>query len=113
MKNKNDNILDKKPFRNASVAYKTEENGKITLEIENKGFFNKIAQRFFKRPKISYVHLDDMGSFVWPLMDGNKTLEEIGELVEEKFGEEAHPLYPRLAQYLKILESYCFIGNRD
>ena len=31
-----------------------------TLEIENKGIVNKICQKLFKKPKISYVHLDKM-----------------------------------------------------
>ena len=63
----------------------------------------------FKKPRISYVHLDETGSFVWPLLDGKKTIFEIGKEVEEKFGEAAHPLYARLAKYFQILDSYGFV----
>ena len=89
--------------------WSADEADKITLEIENKGFFNRVAQKLFKKPKISYVHFDEMGSFIWPLIDGEKDVFEIGKLVEEHFGEKANPLYERLATYFRILESYGFI----
>lgn len=112
MKKKNklsENYLDRVPVRNAAFCWKTDESGIVTLEIENKGLANKIAQKLFKKPKISYVHLDEMGSFIWPMLDGEKTIFELGDKVEEKFGEGAHPLYERLAKYIQILESYGFI----
>ncbi|MBQ4110555.1 MAG: PqqD family protein [Clostridia bacterium] len=109
-KNKtNENYLEKKPLRAPGYNWTQDENGIVTLEIENTGFFNKMAQKFFKKPKISYVHLDETGSFVWPLLDGEKNIIEIGKAVEEHFGEKAHPLYERLAKYFQILESYNFI----
>ncbi len=85
------------------------DEGIVTLEIENKGVFNKIAQKLFKKPKISYIHLDEMGSFVWPFIDGKRDITEIGVLVKEHFGDKAEPLYERLAQYFKTLEDYGFI----
>ena len=107
MKNNSENFLEKKPIR-ADIAF-SEKEGIVTLEIENKGIFNRIAQKFFKKPKISYIHLDEMGSFIWPLLDGEKDIIEIGKFVEEKFGEKANPLYERLAEYIRRLESYGFV----
>ena len=103
------NFLDKIPTRNPDIGYTVDEKGVITLEIENKGLFNLIAQKVFKKPKISYIHLDEMGSFVWPIINGEKNITEIGEAVDEHFGEKAHPLYERLAKYFQILESYGFV----
>lgn len=103
------NYLEQIPLRAPQYPWSTDEKGIVTLEIENKGAFNRIAQKLFKRPKISYVHLDETGSFVWPLLDGEKDIIAIGKLVEEKFGEKAHPLYERLAKYFQILDSYGFI----
>lgn len=103
------NFLDKIPTRNPEIGYTVDEKGVITLEIENKGLFNRIAQKVFKKPKISYIHLDEMGSFVWPIINGEKNITEIGEAVDEHFGEKAHPLYERLAKYFQILESYGFV----
>ena len=104
------NYLEKIPVRTEGIEWSKDENGVITLEIVNKGVFNFIAQKLFNRPKISYIHLDEMGSFVWPHLDGDKDILEIGKLVEAEFGEKANPLYERLAMFFRILESYKFIG---
>ena len=103
------NFLDKKPSRKEGIEWTTDKDGIVTLEIKNKGFFNFIAQKLFKKPKISYIHIDEMGSFVWPLIDGEKDITELGKMVDEHFGEKAQPLYERLAKYFMILESYGFI----
>ena len=104
-----ENYLERIPARAAAIQWKVSSEGVVTLEIENKGWANRIVQVLFGRPKISYVHLDEMGSFLWPLLDGQKDITALGVLVEEKFGEAAHPLYERLAQYFRILDSYHFI----
>ncbi|MBO5358142.1 MAG: PqqD family protein [Clostridia bacterium] len=101
------NYLEFVPIR--KIERFSEENGVITLEIENKGVFNRIAQKLLKKPKISYIHLDEMGSFVWPLIDGERNITDIGVFVKEHFGEKADPLYERLAKYFKVLESYGFV----
>ena len=106
---KEENYLEKKPICKNGLNWSMDENGNVTLEMENKGVANKIMQKLIKKPKISYIHLDEMGSFIWPLMDGEKDILEIGKFVEEHFGEKANPLYERLSQYFKTLEKYNFI----
>ena len=103
------NYLEKIPIRPERIKWSTDENGIVTLDIENTGFFNRVAQKFFKKPKVSHIHLDEMGSFVWPLLDGDKNIIELGKVVEKQFGEKANPLYERLAKYFQILDSYNFI----
>ncbi len=105
-----ENYLDRIPVRADSIQWKVSSEGMVTLEIENSGWANRIAQVLFGRPKCSYIHLDELGSFVWPLLDGQKDITALGKLVDEKFGEDAHPLYERLAQYFRILDSYHFIN---
>ena len=108
-----ENYLEKIPVRNENITWKQDDENKVTLEIENTGFFNKIAQKFFKKPKVSFVHLDENGSFLWPLLDGEKSILELGVFVKEHFGEKAEPLYERLAKYFQILESYKFISFKN
>lgn len=103
------NYLDRIPLHNELFSWSADENGAVTLDIENKGIVNRIAQKLLKKPKISHVHLDEMGSFIWPLIDGEKSIADIGIPVKEHFGEKAEPLYERLAKYFQILESYSFI----
>ena len=106
---KDENYLEKKPICKNGLNWSKDENGNVTLEMENKGVANRIMQKLIKKPKTSYIHLDEMGSFIWPLMDGERDILEIGKFVEEHFGEKANPLYERLSQYFKTLEKYNFI----
>ena len=111
MKKKNqidENYLDRVPMRSEGLKWSTEE-GLVTLHVENKGALNTIAQKLFKKPRFTYVHLDANGSFVWPLIDGEKDITALGVLVKEHFGEAAEPLYPRLAKFFQILASYGFV----
>lgn len=107
------NYLEYVPIHNPKVQYKVFDDKKVTLYQENKGLFNLIAQKILKKPKISQIHLDEMGNFIWPLIDGKRNLIEISELVKAEFGEKAEPLYNRLVQYIKTLESYGFIIVED
>lgn len=104
------NYLERIPVHPEEIPWTVDENGIVTLEIENKGAMNRIAQKLLKKPKVSYIHLDKTGSFVWPLIDGKKNITELGKEVDAHFGEEAHPLYERLATFFNILDSYKFIS---
>ena len=103
------NYLDFIPEHNDKFKWDIDEEGKVTIFVENKGFFNKIFQALLKKPKVSQIHLDEMGNFIWPLIDGKKTIYDISVYVKEEFGDKAEPLYNRLIQYMYNLESYEFI----
>lgn len=104
-----ENYLEQIPMRPEEISWSTDEKGIVTLDIENTGVMNRIAQKLFHKPKVTHVHLDETGSFVWPLLDGEKNIIELGEIVKEHFGEKAEPLYPRLAKFFQILDSYHFL----
>jgi hypothetical protein len=103
------NYLERIPYRPVEIKWTVDGEGMVTLEIENKGFMNRLAQKLFKKPKVSYVHLDEFGSFVWLQIDGQRNITEIGTFVKERFGEKAEPLYERLAKFFQILNSYGFV----
>ena len=63
----------------------------MILDVENTGWFNKIAQTVFNKPQYTKVHLDAQGTFIWPLIDGKRTVTDIAALVKEEFGEAAEP----------------------
>ena len=109
-KKTSENYLNKIPFKNSEIKWETNSDNIVTLLVENKGFFNRMAQKLLKKPKVSQIHLDENGSFVWPLIDGEKDITEIGKYVKEHFGEKAEPLYERLSKFFQILESYNFIN---
>lgn len=108
MKKKTDeNYIEKIPAINKKISVK--DDGMVTLEIENKGVMNRVMQLLLFKPKISYIHLDEFGSFAVLSADGKRDIFEIGKLVEEKFGEKANPLYERLSKFFQIMDSYGFI----
>jgi len=113
MKKKKDeksaNYLEFVPVHSEKYSFETDAEGNVTILKENKGWMNRIFQTFFKKPKISQIHLDEMGNFIWPLIDGERDVMALAELVKEHFGDKAEPLYERLSKYIQILESYGFV----
>lgn len=103
------NYLDLIPERAEGLSWEKGEDNIIVLQTENTGLFNRIAQKLFRRPRFTNVHMDKYGSFLWPLLDGEKTVKELAILQKEAFGEEVEPLYPRIVKYFQIMESYHFI----
>lgn len=82
--------------------------GETVILMQNKGFFDRIAQKLFGRPETSRIHLDETGSFVWNCIDGSSILA-IGERVKERFGAAAEPLYPRLILFFTELRDCGFV----
>ena len=109
MAKKSENYLDYVPKHNSRYEWSKNEKGNVVLRVHNTGFFNRIAQLLFRKPKYSNIELDEFGSFVWEKIDGVRNVHEIGVLVRGHFGEKAEPLYERLAKYFQILDSYGFV----
>ncbi len=107
------NYLDLIPERSPALTWSSDEEGIIVLEVENTGVFNRIAQKLFKKPKVTKVHMEKYGSFLWPLIDGGRTVMELADLQKAEFGEEVEPLYPRVVKYMQIMESYHFIRFKE
>ena len=110
---KAENYLDRVFTKNPALAWEADEHGAVTVSVEHRGPAHWIARRFFHRPRISRVHLDALGSFVWQRIDGVRSVHELAGLVEERFAEEAHPLYERLAVFMKQLERGGFVVRRQ
>lgn len=108
-KKQKENYLEKIPVKNDTYRFTESDDGLITIEIDNKGLFNRLLQLIAKKPKVSYIHLDENGSFVWKAIDGERDIIEIGKLVEEHFGDAANPVYERLVKYFSMLENAGFI----
>ena len=109
----NQNYLEYIPVKNNSIRWEEDSKSTITLLVENTGFFNQNKKKLLAKPKVTKIHLDKLGSFVWPLIDGETDIIRLGEMVDEEFGQEAAPLYERLAKYFQILESYHFISLKN
>ena len=110
MSKKKKNFMDFVPAKNPGYTWDADKNGIVTVHVVNEGFYNWLAQKVFKKPRISHIALDEYGSFVWQQMDGVRNVYEISKLVSEQFGEKAEPVVERLVKYIQILYQNKFIG---
>jgi len=108
MARKPKNFMDYVPRHNRNYPYDINEDGIVTIHITWKGPYHKIATVLFHKPKESHIDLDEIGSFVWQEIDGEKTVLDIYEAFQEKFPEEEKPL-ARVSQFLNILHNNQFI----
>ena len=102
------NLLDLIPVR--TIEWSKDEEGKVTLlKPKYKSSFSKkhILPRI-KNPNFK-VKLDEIGSYLWLLFDGEKKVDQIAVLFQQQFGERVEPLYDRLAKFLMNLEKNGFI----
>lgn len=107
--NKKNNLLDYIPVISNRVRWTEDEKHMVTVDVPNKGLFNRIAQICFGRPPISHIALEEFGSFIWRQIDGKNTIYEIAMLVKEQFGDAAEPLYDRLLAYFRTLQGHGFV----
>ncbi|WP_346354758.1 PqqD family protein [Azotosporobacter soli] len=108
MPNSNEDVLDA-IFKIAdAVDYEVGADNIVTIRKKQdhpiQRFFRKLA---FRIPEYTRRSLDEYGSYVFLQIDGRRTVREIGENLEEKYGEQAQPLYERLLLYLKHLNVNC------
>lgn len=113
---KSKNLFDMRFARKADMKWRMVKNAEgievVELALENTGFFNTVAQKFFNRPKVSYIKLDELGSYVWLCLEKKDDLLSISKLVEEKFGEKANPLLPRLGQFIQTMLNYNMVVEK-
>ena len=50
--NSKENFLEKVPVRKNGIGWSQGDDGMVTLEMENKGIANRIAQKLLKKPKL-------------------------------------------------------------
>lgn len=107
MKN-NEEVLNLVFKKSENIEYEVSSDGIVTiLEKQNhkvQNFFRKLK---FKIPMYKKMELDEYGSFIFLQIDGKKNVEELGMKLEEKYGEESHPLYERLLLFLNHIDVNC------
>jgi len=74
----------------------------LTIKTPNK-LFVKLAALIFPIPKENSIVLDEIGSFVWQLFDGNKTVEQIILKIKEKYKLNRKEAEASTIEYIKIL----------
>ncbi len=97
------NMLEMSPCLRETVVLNT-SGSTPAVHVSRTGWLERLSIRFLHQPAIIRVELDSLGNHVLQHCDGNYTVQEIADLLLERFGREAEPLIPRLVRFLQIVE---------
>lgn len=97
------------PVKASDRQWAVDQSGTVVLFLPRRGLLHRITRAFTGGPELMRVRLDSEGSFAWQLIDGKKSVGEIGILLEKEFGARVMPLYERLGIFLTVLKNNRFI----
>lgn len=100
--------MERVPEISKKISWCTKDN-LVIITMKNRGIMNFLMQKIFHKPRVSVIHLDEIGSFIWQQIDGKNTTHQIADKLKNNFGENINPLYERLFKYFEILSDYKFI----
>ena len=106
------NYLESVPVRSEERLWRLREDGLVEIDMENKGFYHSIAQKFFHKPRVSHISLDKYGSVVWQSIDGKNNVMDIIHRMEDAFPEEKSRMLDRVVTYMATLQNNRFITMR-
>ena len=104
----NEEVLNLKFKVCDNIEYKVDETRIVTIlekqDHKIQRFFRKLK---FKIPLYKEIDFDEISSEVFLQIDGDKTVKEIGDNLEKKYGEKVNPLYERLLIFLNHIYINC------
>jgi len=113
-------FLRLKPVRNPMVEWKRDEEGKVNITIPLKKFSSKdegrsskrkgLFSKLFPKPEEKHIQLDEIGSDVWELCDGERTVKDIVDHLCEKYKLLRREVEVPLHSYLNSLVKRGLIG---
>ncbi len=104
----NDDVLNIVFKISDKIQYEVNESKTVTILEKQDHKIQKLFRKLkFKIPMYKKITLDKYGSYVFLLIDGKKTVKEIGRILDKKYGEASHPLYERLLLFLNHIDTNC------
>lgn len=102
------NLLELVPI--PIIGHEVGDTGIVTLLAPR--FKSRFLRRWFlprlKKPFFK-VELDDIGSALWLLCDGEQNVKEIARIMSERFEERIEPCYERMGMFFQQLDGARFI----
>lgn len=102
------NLLDTVPIRNGQVITEWEDGCAVLVfpRFKRKRAWHRLLPKSFS--PLLHVHLEEHGTAVWNLIDGERTVREIVDLLDSHFqGEKNYP--SRVVAYVAQLQKDGFI----
>ena len=115
------NVLSARPFRNELIEWEVrepEEGGReeapaVVLRVPRRqDRWGRMLNRFFEGPSHRQVILDELGTDVWQMCDGETSIEALIRALAKKHKLERREVELSLTMYLKTLARRGFIGLR-
>lgn len=115
-------VLSAKPFRNPAIEWEVREpEAKVGADAEpvpevvlsvprRQDRFGKMLNRFFEGPDKRQVVLDELGTDVWQMCDGETSVEALILALSKKHKLERREVELSLTMYLRTLAKRGFIG---
>lgn len=90
------------PIRNE--VYWEKENGVVIIKFK-KNFtrFERFLNKYLKGPEDIRLRLDEYGTRIWELCDGEHTIKDIILRMNNEFKEKIEPVDKRVSAFLEIL----------
>ena len=110
--------LDMVPVRNRSVEQTATEDGLVRLSypLAIKPWFGKLADSvglWDKRPMIKQLELDEMGSFTWNLIDGQRSVREVARAFADRYQVQPREAELSVTAFIKTIGQRGLIGLKD
>lgn len=103
------------------------KDGNVYLIFYHKKLVERFMRWLVKKPAVSDIKLDYIGTKVWESMNGKNTVYDIGQILlsipqlkdeyknlsEDNSSEYCHPIYNRLIMYLRYLNKKGWISFKN
>jgi hypothetical protein len=112
-------VLSARPFRNELIEWEVREPDEdaresvpaVVLRVPRRGDrWGQMLNRFFEGPSHRQVILDELGTDVWQMCDGQTSIEALIRALAKKHKLERREVELSLTLYLKTLAKRGFIG---
>lgn len=96
-----------------NIDWEQDQTGRVYLikEKTRNRFLKKIIDMFHKS-QYFHIHLDELGTSAWLLIDGKKSVNEICRQMKEEFGERLHQAEGRVSFFFAMLKKNKFVDFR-
>ena len=106
-----DQALRTRPVRNPVLKWETGEDGQIRLLIPRRDdFVGRMLCKIFRAPEHKEIILDEVGSGIWELCDGERSVEAIVSATSGKYKITRRECETSVGMYLKMLGERNLLG---
>jgi hypothetical protein len=109
--------LDRIPVKNRQISENRLETGEIVIRypVTIRSFFSGLAKRFGGQEvqtQLKKIELDELGTSVWNLMDGNRSVRQVVKMFAEMHQLDTREAEVSVTQFLRELGRRGLIGMR-